>query len=343
MAHRNGGMDCWLEKPYRFSRKARCAPEMVSKQKQVEDIRMAYSQKQTKFILGANSLVNRSLQKKRGGSPSNSGKSFNSGYDMSTIFNEGGSYLEECSVVSGPSFLTTSQPGSVEDISVGSIIREYKGALNLARQAQDELLSGAMFSPIKSSAKSTIESTSPSIRLGSTSCIRMQSNSRDSSRLSHRPNTGDKTFACRYDGCQKSFSVAKDLFIHECQTHTDIDSRGPIFIPISSTMSADATRASTANLIRRVRTRSNCLTGSMLPVPISRPRTANMIPVEVLQQQKKAVEFQQLVQWSVHREVLEDYRKKLDRELGKTRDRLPMGPLARRALTMVMDEDSDCS
>ena len=326
---RDSRLDCLLETPWRYSRKARHSNSELSPEQALTQMKFAYNQKPNKYVPGANSLVNQMLAKKKSKSrkdrinPSRSG---------SATVKAGGSFLEGSDSVqeSLPSFaagdsVTAGNSGfMVEEGSigtVGSILRDYSSALADARQRdQDKSQLKNILSPVQTNYGNSRDSTITRVHM-----------------TRNRTPNSPAIFSCRYDGCGKQFRIAKDLFIHECQVHSDMNPRN-IFIPVESTISADIKRCSTANNMRLPPSRAGC-SGLRPPVPIARPSTAQ-ISVDVLQQRRKWEEFTQIGEWGEHRKVLEEYRRKLDVELGKTRPRLPMGPLALRAkLALVKDED----
>ena len=325
------GLDCFLDKPWKHSKAARPKEERLTNDMLMEKMKYAYTLPSPKYVPGANSLVNQMLakKKKKASGIKGSSRASSAGQgDKGSVFAAGGSFLEaaeSASVSTWPSALTLpTHPlgggNSVHSIStVGSIIHDYKNALEMAR-SQDEVHS-SLLSPVQTGAASQMHAS----RSGGASRARQ-----------HRPRTATPAlFACRYEGCGKHFTIAKDLFIHECQAHSDIHPRN-IFIPLDSTLSADAKRASTANTMRLPPSRKGC-TGLNPPVPICRPQSA--VSVDVLQQRRKWEDLQQLSEWALHRQILDEYTKKLDIELGKTRPRLPMGPLAQRAKLAALLDD----
>lgn len=336
MTMRDHKLDCLLVVPWKHSKAARPKDERLTNDIQMEKMKYAYNLPSPKYVPGANSLVNQILAKKKkkaAGKKGSSRASSEEQGDKGSVFAAGGSFLEageSASVSTWPSALTlpthalgtSSLAGgnSVHSIStVGSIIHDYKNALDMAR-SQDDVHS-SLLSPVQTGASQMHASRSG-----------------DGSRARHhRPRTATPAlFACRYEGCGKHFTIAKDLFIHECQVHSDMHPRN-IFIPLDSTLSADAKRASTANTMRLPPSRKGC-TGLNPPVPICRPQSA-AISVDVLQQRRKWEDLRQLSEWALHRQILDEYTKKLDIELGKTRPRLPMGPLARRAKLAALLDD----
>ena len=341
MSWREGGLDCKVDRPWRFSRRARGGDlPSVTQERQAAEIKQAYTQKQEKIVLGANSLVSQLSRKSVASRASSRGSDKVRGGSRSFL-QPGGSFLEgagggssSVSMLSVPNVI-----GGGGSVMVADVLREYKGALDFARQQQaEEEEEGEIeclpFSPVQTEVGGH---GMVLMRLGSTSGLHMTSSAGRRTPALQRPSTSTPLFACRFDGCGRKFTMAKDLFIHECQAHSEINPRGA-FIPIESTLSGSEKRASTAHLVRRLPTRDGC-SGRMAAVPVSRPQSG--ISIDVLQQQRKWIDYQQLAEWKAHREaVLIEYRKKLDRELGKTRDPLPMGPLLRRAkLAMVLDRD----
>jgi len=344
MSWREGGLDCKLDRPWRFSRRARGDNlPSLTQERQAAEIKQAYTQKQEKMVLGANSLVSQLAQKSVASRASSRGsdkvrggsRSFSS---LGGGLQPGGSFLEGAGGSSSVSMLSVpSVIGGGGSVVVADVLREYKGALDIARQqhAEEEQEEECLpFSPVQAEVDGRGMSL---MRLGSTSGLHMTSSAGRRTPSLQRPSTSTPLFACRFDGCGRKFTMAKDLFIHECQAHSEINPRGA-FIPLESTLSGSEKRASTAHLVRRLPTR-DCCSGRMAAVPVSRPQSG--ISIDVLQQQRKWHDYQQLAEWKAHREtVLTEYRKKLDRELGKTRDPLPMGPLLRRAkLALVLDRD----
>ena len=302
-------MDCSTVRVHKFSRQQRALDGKLpseSIKKRVSKFRAAYSSLPPK--LNFELLRERSISSSKSSSTKCSTISGSSFTDIThqsvpgTMDLDGGSSLS-LGGVSSMAFGSLQDDGTVQ-----SIIQQFKTARDNARLGQAE---NSAVDKGKES-RGGIEAPRPRI-------------------------ANMRIFYCRIEGCAKAFKFAGDLFTHECRDHNRGGDKPPsIHIPFDLTLHQK--RASTTNTMRRAAISPS---GPRPQIPAApRPRTAG-ISVDVLQQGKKWEEGQLLQVWSEHRSVLVEYIAKLDKEMGKTRDKLPMGPLARKARYLLARDDDD--